>query len=27
MAEGVMDELVEEILLRLPPDDPRRHRV
>jgi len=27
MAEGLMDELVEEILLRLPPDDPRRHRV
>ncbi|KAG2564339.1 hypothetical protein PVAP13_7NG095400 [Panicum virgatum] len=26
MAEGLMDELVEEILLRLPPDDPRRHR-
>ena len=27
MAEALMDELLEEILLRLPPDDPRRHRV
>jgi hypothetical protein len=27
MAEGLMDELVEEILLRLPPDDPFRHCV